>query len=189
MEPDLEVKEKRLDQIFLAFLVWFGQVISGIIDDMDNTKSISLILFHKLNIIFHDFRNIRTLVRYLNCFFEFLFTTVKCRWGNIKALPGANRLIKHFSSHGVPMALASNSPRVNIESKISSHQGILFQALITLCSLVGKLACNMHQGYYVLCLSFLSLFTHYFPIIGWKQSFSVIIGGDEVTYGKPSPEM
>ncbi|XP_059437610.1 bifunctional riboflavin kinase/FMN phosphatase [Corylus avellana] len=68
------------------------------------------------------------------------------KWCNIKALPGANRLIKHFSSHGVPMALASNSPRVDIESKISSHQG-------------------------------------------WKESFSVIIGGDEVTSGKPSPEI
>ncbi|KAE7995576.1 hypothetical protein FH972_000356 [Carpinus fangiana] len=68
------------------------------------------------------------------------------KWCLIKALPGANRLIKHFSSHGVPMALASNSPRANIESKISSHQG-------------------------------------------WKESFSVIIGGDEVTSGKPSPEI
>ena len=86
-----------------------------------------------------------------------------CRWRNIKALPGANRLIKHFSSHGVPMALASNSPRVNIESKISSHQGILFQALITWCNLVGNFACNMLWGYYPLCLSFLRMFTHYIP--------------------------
>ncbi|KAK9103148.1 hypothetical protein Sjap_020402 [Stephania japonica] len=30
-------------------------------------------------------------------------------WCNIKALPGANRLIKHLKAHGVPMALASNS--------------------------------------------------------------------------------
>ncbi|KAI9198040.1 hypothetical protein LWI28_009041 [Acer negundo] len=65
---------------------------------------------------------------------------------NIKALPGANRLIKHLRSHGVPMALASNSPHASIESKISYHQG-------------------------------------------WKESFSVIIGGDEVKIGKPSPEI
>lgn len=26
-------------------------------------------------------------------------------------------------------------------------------------------------------------------IAGWKESFSVVIGGDEVTAGKPSPEM
>ncbi|GAV58850.1 Flavokinase domain-containing protein/HAD_2 domain-containing protein [Cephalotus follicularis] len=44
------------------------------------------------------------------------------------------------------MAVASNSPRVDIESKISYHQG-------------------------------------------WKESFSVIIGGDEVQMGKPSPEI
>ncbi|GLU23095.1 hypothetical protein SLE2022_391270 [Rubroshorea leprosula] len=66
--------------------------------------------------------------------------------GNIKALPGANRLLKHLSGNGVPMALASNSPRKSIESKISYH-------------------------------------------LGWKEYFSVIIGGDEVTTGKPSPEI
>ncbi|KAL9329281.1 hypothetical protein ACSQ67_004284 [Phaseolus vulgaris] len=68
------------------------------------------------------------------------------RWCNIKALPGANRLIKHLKSHGVPMALASNSPRQNVEAKISYHDGL-------------------------------------------KNSFSVIIGGDEVRTGKPSPEI
>ncbi|XP_024018906.1 bifunctional riboflavin kinase/FMN phosphatase isoform X3 [Morus notabilis] len=68
------------------------------------------------------------------------------RWSNIKALPGANRLIKHFSSQKVPLALASNSPKEIIEAKISSHSG-------------------------------------------WKESFSFIIGGDEVSLGKPSPEI
>ncbi|XP_040375496.1 bifunctional riboflavin kinase/FMN phosphatase isoform X2 [Rosa chinensis] len=68
------------------------------------------------------------------------------QWCNIKALPGANRLIKHLSGHRVPIALASNSPRENIETKISFHQG-------------------------------------------WKESFLVIIGGDEVRSGKPSPEI
>uniref|UniRef100_M8CHD2 riboflavin kinase n=1 Tax=Aegilops tauschii TaxID=37682 RepID=M8CHD2_AEGTA len=45
------------------------------------------------------------------------------QWGNIKALPGANRLIKHLKSSRVPAALASNSSRSNIESKISCQQG------------------------------------------------------------------
>uniref|UniRef100_A0A0E0QXD5 riboflavin kinase n=1 Tax=Oryza rufipogon TaxID=4529 RepID=A0A0E0QXD5_ORYRU len=67
-------------------------------------------------------------------------------WCNIKALPGANRLIKHLKSNGVPAALASNSPGSNIEAKISCHQG-------------------------------------------WKESFSAIVGGDEVEKGKPSPDM
>ncbi|WOL14222.1 bifunctional riboflavin kinase/FMN phosphatase-like [Canna indica] len=65
---------------------------------------------------------------------------------NIKALPGASRLIKHLKNNGVPMALASNSPKSNIEAKISFHEG-------------------------------------------WKESFSVIVGGDEVVMGKPSPEI
>lgn len=68
------------------------------------------------------------------------------QWCNIKPLPGATRLIKHLSRNGVPLALASNSPKSNVEAKISCHQG-------------------------------------------WKESFSVIIGGDEVEKGKPSPEI
>ncbi|PUZ38767.1 hypothetical protein GQ55_9G222400 [Panicum hallii var. hallii] len=67
-------------------------------------------------------------------------------WCNIKPLPGANRLIKHLRSNGVPTALASNSPRSNIEAKICCHQG-------------------------------------------WKESFSAIVGGDEVEKGKPSPDI
>ncbi|KAK3131427.1 hypothetical protein QOZ80_6AG0506320 [Eleusine coracana subsp. coracana] len=68
------------------------------------------------------------------------------QWCNIKPLPGANRLIKHLRSNGVPMALASNSPRSNIEAKISCHEG-------------------------------------------WKESFSAIVGGDEVEKAKPSPDI
>ncbi|CAA0835984.1 Bifunctional riboflavin kinase/FMN phosphatase [Striga hermonthica] len=66
------------------------------------------------------------------------------KWCNIKALPGANRLISHLRGHGIPMALASNSSRNNIETKISAQKG-------------------------------------------WNETFSVIVGGDEVTSGKPSP--
>ncbi|XP_073039872.1 bifunctional riboflavin kinase/FMN phosphatase isoform X2 [Primulina eburnea] len=68
------------------------------------------------------------------------------QWCKIKAQPGANRLIKYLKSNGVPMVLASNSPKANIEAKISHHQD-------------------------------------------WKESFSFIIGGDEVKSGKPSPEI
>ncbi|KAL5715352.1 hypothetical protein ACHQM5_017183 [Ranunculus cassubicifolius] len=45
------------------------------------------------------------------------------RWCNIKALPGANRLITHLRRHGIPMALASNSSRSAVDTKISKHQG------------------------------------------------------------------
>lgn len=50
---------------------------------------------------------------------------VHIRWCNIRALPGGVRLLKHLNGHGVPMALASNSPRENIEAKISYHHGML----------------------------------------------------------------
>ncbi|XP_008813770.2 bifunctional riboflavin kinase/FMN phosphatase-like isoform X1 [Phoenix dactylifera] len=63
-----------------------------------------------------------------------------------KALPGVNRLIRHLHKHGVPLALASNSIRRHIETKISHQQG-------------------------------------------WKESFSVILGGDDVKHGKPSPDI
>ncbi|CAN1854395.1 Bifunctional riboflavin kinase/FMN phosphatase [Linum perenne] len=86
-----------------------------------------------------------TALQYLNVL---LFSVVEefCRWCKIKPLPGANRLINHLRNHKVPMALASNSPRANIDAKIHCHQG-------------------------------------------WKESFAVIIGGDEVRAGKPSPEI
>uniref|UniRef100_A0A0D6R5V9 riboflavin kinase n=1 Tax=Araucaria cunninghamii TaxID=56994 RepID=A0A0D6R5V9_ARACU len=67
-------------------------------------------------------------------------------WSKVKPLPGAVRLINHLKSHGVKMALASNSPRKNIEAKLSYQHG-------------------------------------------WKESFSVVIAGDEVKEGKPSPEI
>ncbi|KAG0503897.1 hypothetical protein HPP92_003969 [Vanilla planifolia] len=57
---------------------------------------------------------------------DFMSTTTPMfsdQWCNIKALPGANRLIKHLSSKGVPFGLASNSPISNIEAKILFHKG------------------------------------------------------------------
>lgn len=45
------------------------------------------------------------------------------KWAHAKALPGANRLVQHLHKHGVPFALASNSVRKNIDTKISHHQG------------------------------------------------------------------
>ncbi|CAK9143893.1 unnamed protein product [Ilex paraguariensis] len=45
------------------------------------------------------------------------------KWLQAKALPGANRVIKHLHKHGVPLALASNSVRKNIDMKISLQQG------------------------------------------------------------------
>lgn len=47
----------------------------------------------------------------------------RAKWAEAKALPGANRLIKHLHKHHVPLALASNSSREYIKGKISYHKG------------------------------------------------------------------
>ncbi|KAF8007838.1 hypothetical protein BT93_K1734 [Corymbia citriodora subsp. variegata] len=44
-------------------------------------------------------------------------------WAKARALPGANRLIKHLQKCGVPFALASNTLREHINAKISHQQG------------------------------------------------------------------
>lgn len=46
----------------------------------------------------------------------------KKRWSDVKSLPGANRLIRHLDKHGIPFAIASNSLKKNILSKISYQQ-------------------------------------------------------------------
>ncbi|KAG9129961.1 hypothetical protein Leryth_007077 [Lithospermum erythrorhizon] len=45
------------------------------------------------------------------------------KWLEAKALPGANRLMKHIQQHGVPFALASNSSRKNVDVKVSIQKG------------------------------------------------------------------
>ncbi|CAK9858027.1 unnamed protein product [Sphagnum jensenii] len=48
---------------------------------------------------------------------------MKNRWAQARALPGANRLVTHLHSHGVPFALASSSPAKNIKAKLSYQAG------------------------------------------------------------------
>ncbi|KAL8088243.1 hypothetical protein AgCh_038141 [Apium graveolens] len=45
------------------------------------------------------------------------------RWLLARALPGANRLIRHLHNHNVPVAVASNSMTTNVEAKISHQPG------------------------------------------------------------------
>ncbi|XP_072973041.1 bifunctional riboflavin kinase/FMN phosphatase-like isoform X1 [Typha angustifolia] len=80
-------------------------------------------------------------------FSEAIMPMYEERWPQAKALPGVNRLIRHLHKHGIPLALASNSIRNNIETKISHQKA------------------------------------------GWKDSFSVILGGDDVKHGKPFPDI
>uniref|UniRef100_A0A0E0FTD9 Riboflavin kinase n=1 Tax=Oryza nivara TaxID=4536 RepID=A0A0E0FTD9_ORYNI len=68
------------------------------------------------------------------------------RWQKAKPLPGVERLVKHLHRNGVPLALASNSVRRNIDHKL-------------------------------------------LKLKDWKDCFSVILGGDQVPRGKPSPDI
>lgn len=45
------------------------------------------------------------------------------RWSMARALPGADRVIKHLRAHGIPIALASNSPKANILAKLTYQPG------------------------------------------------------------------
>ncbi|XP_031105372.1 bifunctional riboflavin kinase/FMN phosphatase-like [Ipomoea triloba] len=45
------------------------------------------------------------------------------KWQLAKALPGVNRLMAHLHKQGIPIALASNSLRKNIDGKLAYHEG------------------------------------------------------------------
>lgn len=127
-----------VNEVLRTFLVKYGK-------KWDNKRAHSIVgktPFEAATAIVEDYG--------LPCTIEEFISTItpvfSDQWCNIKALPGATRLINHLRSNGVPLALASNSPKSNIEAKISYHRG-------------------------------------------WKESFSVIIGGDEVENGKPSPQI
>lgn len=68
------------------------------------------------------------------------------RWQKAKPLPGVKRLVKHLHKNGVPLALASNSIRRNVDHKLPKLED-------------------------------------------WGKCFSVILGGDQVPNGKPSPDI
>ena len=43
---------------------------------------------------------------------------VSCRWQDARLMPGASRLLRHLHSHGIPMALATSTPRATYEAKM-----------------------------------------------------------------------
>lgn len=44
---------------------------------------------------------------------------VCCRWQDARLMPGAARLLWHLHSHGIPLALATSTPRATFERKMS----------------------------------------------------------------------
>mmetsp|Transcript_12713 Transcript_12713/g.38329 ORF Transcript_12713/g.38329 Transcript_12713/m.38329 type:complete len:383 (+) Transcript_12713:77-1225(+) len=49
------------------------------------------------------------------------------RWGEVRMLPGAGRLLAHLRAAGVPMAVATSTPRASFAAKISGPAGALLQ--------------------------------------------------------------
>lgn len=45
------------------------------------------------------------------------------RWSTIRPLPGAARILQHLHAHNIPMALASNTRKVNMIEKLSHQPG------------------------------------------------------------------
>lgn len=45
------------------------------------------------------------------------------RWGEAQMMPGATRLLQHFKASGVPMAVATSTPRSSFNAKMSGHSG------------------------------------------------------------------
>ncbi|PIN22883.1 putative haloacid-halidohydrolase [Handroanthus impetiginosus] len=56
-------------------------------------------------------------------YFEEIIPMYHGKWLLAKPLPGANRLMRHLHSHGVPFGLASNSIWKNIDGKIIHQEG------------------------------------------------------------------
>lgn len=46
------------------------------------------------------------------------------RWHEAPLLPGAARLLAHLRAHGVPMALATSTPRATLERKLSNKAAL-----------------------------------------------------------------
>lgn len=68
----------------------------------------------------HDHQTLASCCRSIDGWWNWGFI----RWAQARALPGANRLVTHLHSHGVPFAMASSSPAKNIKAKLSYQAGM-----------------------------------------------------------------
>lgn len=75
----------------------------------------------------------------------------KVRWEHARLMPGAGRLLWHLHHQGVPMALATSTPRATFERKMTGHLiqtfGGMFQVtfplLIPLLLFEAARACSL----------------------------------------------
>ncbi|PQP98105.1 bifunctional riboflavin kinase/FMN phosphatase-like [Prunus yedoensis var. nudiflora] len=102
--------------VFQEFLARYGKVLDK---EMEEKKSLGKTLKDSATSVVKDY----DLPLTPDQFIQEIIPMYQEKWLYTKALPGANRLIKHFHDCGVPIALASNSLREYIDAKISHHRG------------------------------------------------------------------
>lgn len=108
--------ERATKSVFLEFLAKYGKTLNK---EREQKREIGKTLKDSSTAIVEDYDLPLTPEQFI----KEIIPMYQQKWKYVKALPGANRLIKHLHDHGVPTALASNSLREYIDAKISSHQG------------------------------------------------------------------
>lgn len=108
--------ERATKGVFQEFLARYGKVLDK---EREEKKSLGMTLKDSATSVVKDYGLPLT----PDQFIQEIIPMYQEKWLYSKALPGANRLIKHFHDRGVPLALASNSLREYIDAKISHHRG------------------------------------------------------------------
>ncbi|ONI16770.1 hypothetical protein PRUPE_3G121200 [Prunus persica] len=108
--------ERATKGVFQEFLARYGKVLDK---EREEKKSLGMTLKDSATSVVKDY----DLPLTPDQFIQEIIPMYQEKWLYSKALPGANRLIKHFHDRGVPIALASNSLREYIDAKISHHRG------------------------------------------------------------------
>ncbi|KAL6286321.1 hypothetical protein ACE6H2_010711 [Prunus campanulata] len=108
--------ERATKGVFQEFLARYGKVLDK---EREEKKSLGMTLKDSATSVVKDY----DLPLTPDQFIQEIIPMYQEKWLYTKALPGANRLIKHFHDRGVPIALASNSLREYIDAKISHHRG------------------------------------------------------------------
>ncbi|XP_021828926.1 bifunctional riboflavin kinase/FMN phosphatase-like [Prunus avium] len=108
--------ERATRGVFQEFLARYGKVLDK---EREEKKSLGMTLKDSATSVVKGY----DLPLTPDQFIQEIIPMYQEKWLYTKALPGANRLIKHFHDRGVPIALASNSLREYIDAKISHHRG------------------------------------------------------------------
>ncbi|XP_015867989.3 bifunctional riboflavin kinase/FMN phosphatase [Ziziphus jujuba] len=108
--------ERATKGVLKEFLAKYGKVLD---EEKEGKKRLGMTLKDSASAIVKDYDLPLTPDQYI----DEIISTYREKWINAKALPGANRLIKHLYDHGIPFALASNSLQEYIDSKISHQRG------------------------------------------------------------------